>query len=100
MEGRGEEWGGVGRSGEEWGGVGRSGEDESGIGEEMEDESGIGEEVEDESGIGEEGFRKISHSLNFFSLYDGEKECRGYTLFPHLITMGKKSVGFTVSPHL
>ena len=35
------------------------------------------------------------HSLNFFSLYDGEKECRGYTLFPHLITMGKKSVGYT-----
>ena len=46
-------------------------------------------------GGGERGFRKISHSLNFFSLYDGEKECRGYTLFPHLITMGKKSVGYT-----
>ena len=37
----------------------------------------------------------ISHSLNFFSLYDGEKECRGYTLFLHLITMGKKSGGYT-----
>ena len=45
-------------------------------------------------------FRKISHSLNFSSLYDGEKECWGYTLFSHLITMGKKSVGCTVSPHL
>ena len=31
------------------------------------------------------GFRKIFHSLNFFSLYDGEKEYRGYTLFLHLI---------------
>ena len=35
----------------------------------------------------------ICHSLNFFSLYDGEKECRVYTLFLHLITMGKKSGG-------
>ena len=42
-----------------------------------------------------ERFRKISHSLNFFSLYDGEKKCRGYTLFLHLITMGKKSGGYT-----
>jgi len=37
-------------------------------------------------------FRRISHSLNVFPLYDGEKECRGYTLFSHLITMEKKSV--------
>ena len=40
------------------------------------------------------GFRKISHSLNFFSLYDGEKECRGTLFFPILLQWGK-SVGFT-----
>ena len=39
-------------------------------------------------------FRIISHSLKVFPLYDGEKECRGYTLFSHLITMGKNSVGY------
>ena len=33
------------------------------------------------------------HSLNFFSLDDGEKECSGYTLFPHLITNGIKQWG-------
>ena len=37
----------------------------------------------------------IFHSFNFFSLYDGEKECKGYTLFIHLITMVKKSGGYT-----
>jgi len=43
-----------------------------------------------------EWFRRISHSLNVFSLYDGEKEYRGYTLFSHLITMEKKSVGYVI----
>ena len=34
------------------------------------------------------GFRKISHSLNFFSHYDGENECRGYTIFSILLRWG------------
>jgi len=42
------------------------------------------------------GFRRISHSLNVFPFYDGERECRGYTLFSHLITMEKKSVGYII----
>ena len=42
----------------------------------------------------EPGRDKLS-LFELFSLYDGEKECRGYTLFPHLITMGKKSVEYT-----
>ena len=61
------------------------------------------------------GFRKISHSLNFFSILlqwekrvggtlsdfhrtEGEKECS--PLFLPICKVGKKSGGYTVFPHL